>query len=257
LQHRYKQAHLMDGTAREYGRGGWIGIGVPQANPTVEAEFRRMLPDDTEMMVVRLQNDEASSEQRLVRYLEMLPDTLRRFGSLRPDVFGFGNTGSSYLIEPEREVEIINAIRQEFGFPVITASAALIAAAQDINASTIAIVSPFPRNITEAAVNFYEAQGLKVSTVETIDIGSPDTRDIYNVDSRDTVMLLRDLPMASIDAVLLIGSGMPSLRAIRQGALLFDTPVLSSNYCLAWALLRSLGKAGPPWSDQGPTLSLL
>ena len=63
----------MQKAEREYGKGGWVGIGTLQANPTVEAEFRRLLPDDMEMLTTRLLGDAASSEQRLVDYIEHLP----------------------------------------------------------------------------------------------------------------------------------------------------------------------------------------
>jgi maleate isomerase len=45
------------------------------------------------------------------------------------------------------------------------------------------------------------------------------------------------------DAIVLTGTGMATLRAIPELARLSGKPVLSSNLCLAWALLKSL-----PWT---------
>ena len=54
------------------------------------------------------------------------------------------------------------------------------------------------------------------------------------------------------DAIVLTGTGAPTLRAIPEIARLSGKPVFSSNLCLAWALLREIGhkSALPVWADQ-------
>ena len=86
---------------REYGKRGWFGLGVPQANPTVEPEFRRLLPDDTECFTLRLRSSSPDPRQRAADYLELLPQFVRDFATLRLDAFLFACTGSSYLVTQE------------------------------------------------------------------------------------------------------------------------------------------------------------
>ena len=56
------------------------------------------------------------------------------------------------------------------------------------------------------------------------------------------------LDTADADVVLLTGTGMASLPALPALAERIGKPVLTSNLCLAWALLDELGLAGlaPP-----------
>lgn len=246
----------MERQEREYGKGGWAGIGTPQANPTVEAEFRRLLPDDVEMVVTRLQGSATSSEQRLMDYLVGLDGALAAYDVLQPDVFGFACTGSSYLLGAAREAEIVAASAARFGYPVITAAQAVLASLKALGASRIAVLAPYPQNIIDASVAFWEAAGLTVTAAKRIDIGSADTRRIYGLSSKDAALALAELPTANADAVLLSGTGMPTLAATRDLGPGMGKPLLSSNYCLAWAVLREMGNRREPWGHQGATLRL-
>ncbi len=245
----------MNRTDREYGAGGWVGIGVPQANPTVEAEMRRLMPADAELLTVRLASRAPTSVERLIDYCDGLDRTLDRYDVLRPDVFGFACTGSSYLIGAAREADLVAAAQARLGCPFVTAAQAILDALEAIGAERIALLAPYPAEIVEAGLAYWRAAGLTVVQVMTIELGSQDTRRIYGLRSADALAALGGGVSGDAEALLMSGTGMPTLAALGPASIRIGRPVLSSNYCLAWALRRALGEDAALWSaDDGPAL---
>lgn len=82
-----------------------------------------------------------------------------------------------------------------------------------------------------------------MTEVRRIETGSADTRSIYALGSADARPIAATLAASEVNAVLLSGTGIPSL------ALLADppdgAPLLSSNLCLARSLHRQLAIGEP------------
>ena len=232
---------------QDYGRAGLVGIGAPQANPTVEAEMRILMPPAVAMAVARLTASSPDPLERLSLYLERLEDTLAQYDSLRPQAFGFACTGSSYLLNPERVTRIVVGAQQRFGYPVVTATAAICWQLRRLGAQRIALASPYPPALSEAAVAFWRNAGFDIVESRAIETGSGDTRSIYALGSADARPAVDALRRAEVDAVLLSGTGMPSLALV--GGEAGGPPVISSNLCLALRLCDLIGATPPDSSD--------
>lgn len=226
---------------RDYARAGRLGIGTPQANPTVEAEIRRLLPFDVDAVTLRLTCASPDPAVRLRSYLTDLPHHAKQFAGMQIDVFLFACTASSYLLDPVTQEQAIDQAQAVLEAPVITAPAALMTQLRAAGASRLALVSPYPAPIMAAAVRWWGAQGFDVVCQGGVDIHSNDTAHIYGLQSADAWAALRLMDIGNADAVVLSGTGMPSLPLIDRASAHFGVPVISSNLALAREGLKHFG----------------
>lgn len=219
-----------------------IGLGTPQGNPTVEPEFRRLLPADVDFYVTRLTSASANPRQRLIEYIEDLPSFLSAYGPLQLDGFAFACTGSSYLVGQAWENQIATQVGAETGYPILTATAAIKAALGDRGVRRLALVSPYPDWLTEASVAYWTDAGYDIVRVSRVRIEGEDTAAIYGLGCDTAGRALAEADLTGADAVLLTGTGLPTLAAIAQSRRSCPLPVLSSNLCLAEAILARFGR---------------
>lgn len=218
----------------DYGTGGRIGIGTPQGNPTVEAEFRRLLPADIEYVTTRLYCADPDLRVRIVDYLGRLPATLDTFGSLPLDACAFACTGSSYLAGAGAEKAAVSAAEARHGYPVLTATGALLRQFRRLNARRLVVVAPYPDWLVAAARAYWTGQGMTVLATHGIATRGPGgDRGIYELGSADALAAIQALGAVSADAVLISGTGLATLAVLAAARASAGIPVLTSNVALA------------------------
>jgi len=240
---RQKQTLASAPNLRAYGSGGLFGLLTPQSNPTAEPELRIMLPPTSALLAARLTSASSTLHQRLIDYGAGLGEFIGNFGNIVFDALGFACTGTSYLTDPEVECRRIDAIAARTGCPFITAAAAIRAALVVLRAETIALVSPYPAWLTDACRAHWERHGVTVTATLQLPSGPAEAHGIYGLTSSEVLEAVASFEICGAQALLLAGTGMPSLRAIRVLEPASAVPVLSANLCLAWALARIRGEA--------------
>ncbi|MBP0496327.1 maleate cis-trans isomerase family protein [Pararoseomonas indoligenes] len=233
--------------ALEYAPRGLIGVLTPQANTTVEPELAVLLPPGVAMINARLTSPKPGMVNRLLDYLRDLEGAVAQFANAPLGAVAFACTGASYYAGPVEEAAIVARMEAARGVPVVTAGQAVRDALRALSARRIGLVSPYPDDLTRAAIAYWQVQGFEVARISGSDLRDGAFHPIYAMDSAGAEAALKALDPAGLDAIVMLGTGMPTLQPLFAHGSWGGVPVLSCMLCLAWRSVEAVtgGGAGP------------
>ena len=213
------------------------GVLVPPANPTVEPEMQALLGEVATLYTARLPYlPHSPLRERLAAYWTATRASLESFGTIPLRAAIFACTGSSYLHGPAADAAACAEISATSGIRFCTAATAVLHALRGHGVSSITLVSPYPDWLTDLAAAFWSEASVTVSEV----IRVSGDGSIYDLSSAAVTDALRHCSPARHGALLLAGTGMPTLAAIDELATRWPYPVLSSATCSARWLKQAL-----------------
>jgi maleate isomerase len=229
----------------EYAPRGLVGMLTPQANTTVEPEFNILWPRGVAMINARLVSNKASLNHRLAEYFETYDQSLRQFAEAPIGAAAAACTGASYLAGREREARVVADIALRHGYPFITAAMAVVDALRTLGARRIGLVSPYPDDLNGASVAYWQSHDFDVAAIANAVTRDDTFHPIYSLGSAAALVALRALRDKPLDAIVMLGTGMPTLRAIAATIGWNGAPTMSSNLCLAWRVVEALDRRPP------------
>ena len=228
----------------EYAPRGFIGMLTPQANTTVEPECNVLLPAGVGLLNGRLTSARPTIEERLVDYFDTLASSVQQFADAPLRALGVACTGASYLAGREREDEVFQRLSKRTGYHVTSSALAVVDALHALSARRISLVSPYPDSLTQASVAYWESRGFSVKTVAKVraaaSAAAKTAHPIYGLGSDAAIESLAGLRGQAFDAVVLLGTGLPTLRAILATPRVDGAPVFSCTLALAWRCVNDL-----------------
>lgn len=224
----------------EYAPRGLLGVLTPQANTTVEPELHVLLPPGVAMINARLTSPKPTIVGRLLDYLRDLEGAVAGFANAPVGCVAFACTGASYFAGSEEEAAIVARMEAARGVPVVTAGRAVRDALRALSARRIGLVSPYPDDLTRAGIAYWEALGFEVARVSGSEMREGAFHPIYAMDGAGATAALTALDPAGLDAVVMLGTGMPTLRPILAHGRHGGAPVLSCMLALAWRSVEAV-----------------
>ena len=233
----------------EYAPRGFVGVLTPQANTTVEPECNILLPAGLGLLNARLTSARPEMEERLIDYFATLAASVSQFADAPLRAIGVACTGSSYLAGRVREDAIFEELSQRVGIRVTSSALAVVDALHALGAQRIGLVSPYPDSLLRQSIAYWRSRGFAVEAVAKVVASAADrarsasAHPVYALGSDCVMEALTTLRGHSIDAVVMLGTGMPTLKTIVQMPSLDGAPVLSCTLALAWRCVRAVDGA--------------
>ena len=231
---------------------GWrarIGVLVPPGNPTVEPELYRMAPSGVSVHFARLDSSSSASapgahggmEDRTQAYVDSLPAVAPVLGAVNPAIVALAFTAASYSNGFAREAALADRIASLTGSPALTAAQAILAALEHLGVKRLALGTPYPESISAMGRAYWEAAGLTVAGYARLS----GVTNIYDESEERAYRLARQADVPDADALLLSGTGLPTIGVLELLERDLGKPVVSSNQALLWRALRMAGVREP------------
>ena len=226
-----------------------VGLIVPSSNTTMETEIPAML---------RAQGGEYTFHSSRMRMKTVSPDELKAMDAqgerciqelcdARCDVIAYAclvavmvqGLGAHRDVEQRlRDV----AMAQGSSAPVISSAGALVDSLHAMGAKRIAVAAPYVPTLTRKVVDYLEAEGMAVVSVESL--GIDDNYLVGRISGEVLSNAVSKLDLTDADVLVLSACvQMPSLPIVDLIERIYGIPVLTAATATASAILRSLGES--------------
>jgi maleate cis-trans isomerase len=180
-------------------------------------------------------------DERMRAYVASVPAAARTLAEVNPTVVALAHTASSYAVGVDRDPELADRIAAQAGATAVTAAGAVLAALRHFGVKRLALGTPYPETISALGRAYWTAAGFELVSARRLE----DVRNIYEESEERAYQLARAADVAGADAVLLSGTGLPTVAVLETLERDLGKPVISSNQALFWKALRLAGVRDP------------
>jgi maleate isomerase len=224
----------------DYGSALRAGVLVPSGNSVAEPELRAMLPPEVSLMVTRLAL-RGSSKPELMQMLDQLEAASSLLADAQVDVIVFHCTAVS-TFAPELAGGIRERIRAASGIDCFTTADAIVEALRHLGAKRVSLLTPYIGEVHDREIAFLEANGFEIDGSAHLGINT--NKEMATL-APEAILEWADGKISpGADACLLSCTAIKSAPVIAPLERASGVPVLTSNQCMAWHLLRSSGIGG-------------
>ena len=224
-------------TKIDYGSRLRVGLLMPSGNSVAEPEIRAMLPADVSPLVTRLAL-RGSSQPELMGMLDQLEQASALLADAGVDVIVFHCTAVS-TFAPDLASEISQRVQSSSRIRCFTTADAIIEALRKLGTKRVTLLTPYISEVHEREISFLEANGFAVEGSAYLGVNT--NSEMAKIAPEAIAEWAKDKISTRADACLISCTAIKSAPAILPLERHAGVPVLTSNQCMVWHLLRSNG----------------
>jgi len=225
-----------------YSHRAKLGLIVPPTNTVNEAEWGRMVPDGitvhTHRMPLHANTSTKEGHAALLADLEGVIGLLRQ---ARVDAVAYACTAGS-MISPATALP--DTLSARTGGPVITTSAAIVAALRALGAKRLSVATPYAQALNDHETHFLQDHGFTVDWLAGLGIGAGGPQEYPRIAETPLAAVADHARAAFVqgsDALLITCTDFPTLPIVPALEAELGVPVVTSNQATFWAMLRAAG----------------
>jgi len=222
---------------------GWrlrIGVMLPSSCTVYEPEFAQIVSTQngiysyTSRLFLKDTGYEGLAEMN-----KRIEDCSEQLATIDPDIVCYMCTAGSFIGGSDGEQRIIDTISKHVKCPIVTTSGGVVSSLKNFDATKIAMLAPYDKEVVEREVFFFSQHGIKVKDYLYQDI--PDNIDRGKQLPEITYNYAKKLKYQGVDAILLSCGNIRSIEIIETLEKDVGLPVISSVTATAWKILRTAG----------------
>lgn len=228
------------------GAGGGLRLGLVllSTDETLEFEARQVLAGRAvNLLHTRIFSDHAVTPQGLLAMEARLADAVALLPQGMRGV-GYACTSASVFIGPEAVAARVRSVHP--GVAVSNPLSAVVQALAALNATRIAMITPYSAQVAAPMRAFLEARGITV--VREVSFGEEDDRRVARIPEQTTFDAVRAAAEAGeVEAIFASCTNLRTFGVIDAAEERFGVPVVSSNQALMWDMLAQAGVDARGW----------
>jgi maleate isomerase len=236
LNHATKSSDFI--LARHLEVGQWeakLGLIAPSWNTVNEYEFQRVLPESISCHVTRIKIT-ADDEENFARMATEIPAAAQLLAQAKVDAICYGCLAGGFVEGPGHDLEIVEAITDATGIPGVTAAEAAIRGLQALKVTRVSVASPYEPWLNEKLKSYLQSFDVEVVAMQGLGTQAHST-----FTPEQNAELASEVDRLEAQAIFISCSNFRTLEIIDRLENKLQKPVLTSNMCSLWRMLRLIG----------------
>jgi maleate isomerase len=162
---------------------------------------------------------------------------------------------SASLFANDYDTVTVKRMTEASGVPSLTSAQAIGRALKALEASRVAMATPYSEEVIERARRYYETK-YGIAVVASESLGAANAYAIGRMDAGMAEAAFRRIDRPDIDALVVPGGNFPTMDWIAAWERQFGKPVITTNQAALWAVLQTM-KFDMPLAGKGRLLEQL